>query len=203
MSYIDSYDHEWIGELGYLPIYHPLQNIEGEGRGAYDFSATPENLVLGGGSGEHPALVVHQLPSLAAIFLYDQLSEEEEAALGAEEKAFVEDLCFAAEPLEFCGWRVGDFARLQAMAESPAFMHPVTAEEEVENWIEKSLGELIWYALPDLNPHHQALQTIFQHVQIYPSMRNVSTAPPGYPPCGGRLIVEGKVRWGLGRWGNV
>ncbi|WP_417533835.1 hypothetical protein [Marinobacterium stanieri] len=51
MSYIDSYDHEYIGSLGYLPIYRPLQVIEGDKWGGYDFSATPDNIVLGGGSG--------------------------------------------------------------------------------------------------------------------------------------------------------
>lgn len=55
MSYIDGFDHEIIGTLGYLPIYHPLEAIEGDGGwGAYDFNASPQNLVLGGGSGEHP-----------------------------------------------------------------------------------------------------------------------------------------------------
>ena len=73
MSYIDAYDHEYIGSLGYLPIYRPLQVIDGDKWGGYDFSATPDNLVLGGGSGEHPGLVVHKPGSLVAKFLYDQI----------------------------------------------------------------------------------------------------------------------------------
>lgn len=28
MSYIDTFDHEYIGNIGYLPIYHPLSTIE-------------------------------------------------------------------------------------------------------------------------------------------------------------------------------
>lgn len=200
MSYIDGYDHELIGQLGYLPIYHPLEKIDGEGWGAYDFSATPENLVLGGGSGEHPGLVVHHLPMLATRFLYAQLSDAEEATLSDGQKAFLDDLYYAGEALEFCCWSVADYARLQTMAESPTFMNPVTAEERVENWIEKSLGELVWYALPDLNPHHQALQDIFQRFDIYPAMRNVTIEPPGYPPGGGRIIENGRVKWGHCRW---
>ena len=47
MSYIDSFDHEYIGHLGYLPLYHSLVEVEGDKRGSYDFSASPQNLVLG------------------------------------------------------------------------------------------------------------------------------------------------------------
>ena len=48
MSYIDSFDHEYIGSLGYLQIYRPLQEIKGDKWGEYDFSAKPNNLILGG-----------------------------------------------------------------------------------------------------------------------------------------------------------
>ncbi|AUP76591.1 hypothetical protein CWS02_11960 [Enterobacter sp. EA-1] len=199
MSYIDGYDHELIGQLGYLPIYHPLEKIDGEGWGAYDFSATPENLVLGGGSGEHPGLVVHHLPMLVTRFLYAQLSDAEEATLSDGQKAFLDDIYYAGEALEFCCWSVADYARLQTMAESPTFMNPVTAEERVENWIEKSLGELVWYALPDLNPHHQALR-IFSSVLIFTLRCAMSPLTPWATRRGGRIIENGRVKWGHCRW---
>lgn len=201
MSYIDGFDHEIIGTLGYLPIYHPLETIEGDGGwGAYDFSATPQNLVLGGGSGEHPGLVVHHLPTLAARFLLDSLTEAQAETLSSDESEYVDELYYAGETLEFCGWRIGHYARLQAMAQSPALNNPVSEEGEVEEWLERSLGELVWFSLPELNPEHQRLAAIFQRFDIFPSMRNVAVDPPGYPACGGRIVVNGALSWGHQRW---
>jgi hypothetical protein len=37
MSYVDGFDHEYLGHLGYLPIHHPLVVIEGNGQGACEF----------------------------------------------------------------------------------------------------------------------------------------------------------------------
>ena len=110
MSYIDGFDHEIIGTLGYLPIYHPLETIEGDGGwGAYDFSATPQNLVLGGGSGEHPGLVVHHLPTLAARFLLDSLTEAQAETLSRDESEYVDELYYACETLP-------SFAEIKALA---------------------------------------------------------------------------------------
>lgn len=201
MSHIDGYDHEIIGSLGYLPIYHPLETIEGDGGwGAFDFSATPQNLVLGGGSGEHPGLVVHHLPSLAARFLLDSLAESESALLSREESDYVGELYYVSDTLEFCGWSIRQYAALLEMAQSVTFMHPVGENEAVEDWLERSLGELIWFALPELNPEHARLAAIFQRFGINPTMRNVAVDPPGYPPCGGRIIINGSLTWGHQRW---
>lgn len=52
MSHIDSFKHEIVGLFGGLLVYHPLEDIQG------DFVCTPKCLLIGGGSGEHPALVI-------------------------------------------------------------------------------------------------------------------------------------------------
>lgn len=200
MSYIDSFDHEYIGNLGRLPLYHPLQIIDGDGWGCHDFSATPENLVIGGGSGEHPALVIHHLPSLVTRFLAKQLTEAEEATLSETEKAYIDALFFTDNRLEFCGWAVSDYAHLQKMAENSLFMHPLTEDMTAEEWIELSVGELVFFALPDLNPEHQALYDLFSRFDIRPTMGNITLIPPGYPPCGGRVTENGRMKWGYHRW---
>ena len=46
MSHIDSFKHELVGLFGGLPVYHPLEVIDG------DFRCDPTQLLLGGGSGE-------------------------------------------------------------------------------------------------------------------------------------------------------
>jgi len=202
VSYIDSFDHQYIGNLGRLPLYRPLQNIHGGSWGSDDFSATPQNLVLGGGSGEHPALVIHQLPSLVTRFLVVQLSEEEEATLSEAERVYIDDLFFTDNRLEFCGWRVSDYAHLQTMAENTLFAQPLTDEMTAEEWIERSIGELVYYSLPDLNPEHQTLRTLFRRFDIRPTMGNITLVPPGYPACGGRLTENGRMKWGYHRWGK-
>jgi len=200
MSYIDSYEHEYIGSLGYLPIYHPLQEIEGDDWGGYDFSASPGDLILGGGSGEHPGLVVHKLESSAAKFLYDQLTEEEEESLAKSDKEYLLNLCYADDVLEFCDWTVRQYANLTAMAASEAFGSPLEEDEAVEDWLRKSLGELVYYSLPELNPEHEKLAAMFSRFSIDATMHNVLCVPPGYPPCGGRRTTDGESTWGYHRW---
>lgn len=201
MSYIDCYDHEYIGSLGYLPIYHPLQEINGGSKwGDYDFNATPKNLVLGGGSGEHPGLVLHKLECIVAKFLYDQISEEEDDTLSKKDQDFIVDLAYQDDILEFCDWSIKQYATLSEMAASLAFNTPVSEDENVEDWLCKSIGELIYYSLQELNPNHDRLTQIFSNFDIQPIMRNVSCTPPGYPIMGGRMVIDGKLKWGKHRW---
>ncbi|MEJ2466447.1 MAG: hypothetical protein P8045_12215 [Candidatus Thiodiazotropha sp.] len=200
MSYIDCFDHEYIGRLGYLPIYRPLQVIEGEEWGAYDFSATPDNLVLGGGSGEHPGLVIHKLECAAAKFLYYHIDEEHEEKISKEDIDFVTELVFEGNVLEFCGWAIRDYLSLVELAKSPAFGHPLKDDEEVEDWLIKSIGELVYFSLHELNSEHLRLAEIFAPFQIWSSMGNVMCNPPGYPITGGRIVEDEKVCWGKHRW---
>jgi len=200
MSYIDSHDHEYIGCLGYLPIYRPLQNIEGDKWEGYYFSANPRNLILGGGCGEHPGLIVHKLECIAAKFLYDQITEEEEEKISKKDTDYLIDLCYADEILEFCSWSVNNYASLKEMAGSTTFITPLGEDEEVEEWLCKSLGELVFFSLRDLNPEYEKLLEIFGPFGIEATMRNVACPPPDFPACGGRRISNGKVVWGLNRW---
>lgn len=200
MSYIDSFDHEYIGYLGYLPIYRPLEEIKGDKWGGYDFSANPGNIILGGGSGEHPGLVVHKLECVAAKFLYDQITDEEEERIPKRDTDYLIDLCYADDILEFCSWSINQYASLKEMAESKSFMTPLGEDEKVEEWLCKSIGELVFYSLTDLNPEHDRLTAIFSLFNIVASMRNVACTPPGYPACGGRRIEDGELKWGLNRW---
>ncbi|MBQ4810367.1 hypothetical protein J8M20_03430 [Pseudoalteromonas luteoviolacea] len=205
MSYIDSIDHEYIGKIGYLPIYHPLEEVKGEKWGAYDFGASPKNLVLGGGSGEHPGLVIHNLPSVVAKYLYFNLTEEEEGLLTQEEEEYITDLYYTDEEeiLEFCGWTVRQHSDLFKMASSELMAESVGDDEDVEDWIIRSIGELVFFSLPDLNPEHEKLVKIFSKFTINATMSNVVCIPPGYPTIGGRKIENSQIKWGIHRWPNT
>ncbi len=202
MSHIDSYDHEFLGYLGYLPIYHPLEAFgQGIPWGDYDFGAGPGNLVLGGGSGEHPGLVVHRLECLAARFIYEQLSEEELASLEKGERELLSGLAFedSARLFEFCDWRVSQYHALYEMAVKSAYT-TLNEDQEVEEWLALSLGEFIYFSLPDLNPEHDKLLSIASRFRIDPLMENVRITPPGYPLDRGRRREADEVRWGVSRW---
>jgi hypothetical protein len=56
MSYIDTFDHELVGFFAGLPLYHPLEAVMGSG--GDEFGCTPLHLMLGGGDGEHPEVVL-------------------------------------------------------------------------------------------------------------------------------------------------
>lgn len=202
MSFIDSYDHEFIGTLGYYPIYHPLEEIIAFAD--CDFNASSRNLVLGDGSGGLSALVVHKLECLAAHFLYDQLIDDEIEQLSDTDREYLDDL--VCEPFdaifEFFDWSIRDYSSLPQMAMSRAFMAPFNedGDEEVESWLCRSLGELIYFSLPDLNPEHERLESIFKNFEIHATMENVRCSPPGYPTPGGRKLVDGKHVFGICRW---
>ncbi|MFT8258506.1 MAG: hypothetical protein ACMZI2_04110 [Candidatus Symbiodolus clandestinus] len=114
MSYIDCFKHELLGYFNGLPINHPLEKIIGDGWGQYDFSATPENLILGGGSGEHPALVLHNLPALVAQYLLLAIENTEnnfpEYKISISSKIIdaVTDIRYTKFELEFCAWSMVD-----------------------------------------------------------------------------------------------
>jgi hypothetical protein len=69
MSHIDSYKHEIVGLFGSLPVYHPLEDIPEPATDQlqHDFGCTTEQLVIGGGSGEHSGLVFRDAQGAAAI----------------------------------------------------------------------------------------------------------------------------------------
>ena len=60
MSHIDSYKHEIVGLFGCIPVYRPLEDISepGDDDPQLDFGCTTEQLVIGGGPGEHLGLVL-------------------------------------------------------------------------------------------------------------------------------------------------
>lgn len=70
MSYIDTLAHRRVGTLAGYPLYHVIvDHRSGRERGSPEFSANARNLVLGGGSGEHPALVIHHLDQICRLYL--------------------------------------------------------------------------------------------------------------------------------------
>jgi hypothetical protein len=102
----------------------------------------------------------------------------------------------------FAGWSVADYHDFFGRCTSTAMMRPFdpTADGSFEHWLSVSLGESIFFAMPEL------ASVIFQ---VLPRVRitimdayylNVLIAPPGYQLPFGRRLHEGRVIWGNVRW---
>jgi hypothetical protein len=154
MSHIDSFPHEIVGLFGGLPVYHPLDDIRG------DFECSPRQIVLGGGSGEHPALVIDPLPA-TATFLADRLSyaqDKRHEKLHPFVDAWSEVIAMhvpdaPGDALTFYDWTEETHRRFRARCMSAAM--PVPYEDipmfgSLETWLARGFGEFIFYAMPEL-----------------------------------------------------
>ena len=158
MSYIDTIPHEQLGTLAGYPIYHPLATRIAA-RGDYDFGCSPANIVLGGGSGEHPGMVVHHLPHLAMHYLLyrlERLSEDNphdlQNALESLEVRLLDSLTPVHECLETCGWQLEQLAELVRRSQEATLPMPYAIAEHssVEHWLVYSFGEWLWFDHPAL-----------------------------------------------------
>ena len=79
MSYIDSYKHELVGMFGSLPVYHPLEDIPGssEPELSGEFACSTKQIVIGGGGGEWPGLVITNPIGAVIEFLCYGVEEED------------------------------------------------------------------------------------------------------------------------------
>jgi hypothetical protein len=189
MSYIDTIKHELVGYINGLPIYHPLETTRETDWGGFDFSCSPENLVIGGGAGEHPAIVVHELGSIVASFLMLCIEKSTEHSHGRYSEPpkstidRIQDILFAKENnFEFCGWSMLDFSNFVEYAKSPLHATPLQEKQLPETWLKDSLGEFIFYSLPELNPFQKEIENLPGIYNWHPGywMSNVTCPPPNY-----------------------
>ena len=138
------------------------------------------------------AYYVRQPGMLALIYALNLLKRQEHAdarkayeAIEEAATAFIED---SAYPIDFPGWSVFDLANLEDDCSSNTLYIPFSKEEfEVyENWLELSLGEMVFYELPELWPQmltdvKQGLSFAFEQQCIDGHMCNVTAPPPDFP----------------------
>lgn len=203
MSYIDTFDHEFVGFFMGLPLYHPTETVRAS-QHADEFGCSAGQLVLGGGPGEYPALVVTDPGGAVLHFLHFwlELSPEGRPASDVPSTALPEApavercLCFA-------GWHVRDYANFAERCQSPAIPTPYNPEQHglVEEWILGSLGEFIYFAMPELASETlRSLPDICRRVNR-PIFYNVTILPPNYgAPAGRAHSATGDVVWGNYPW---
>jgi hypothetical protein len=215
MSYIDSFDNEFVGYFGGIPVYHPLESVPALPEGdPLDFACGPENLVIGGGSGEHPGIVVKEPRETVNWFVRAWLSKDN-PFLTPEKR---QDLAPAVgrwpgasdgwpkrsnwlEVFEFAGWQAADYVRFSTRCRSEAFHRPFDPgrDDSLEKWLAESVGEFILLAMPELAPDAiQQLGDLQRHLTgaLY---QNILLVPPGYPTWG-RREIDNQVSWGISAW---
>lgn len=70
MSFIDCFRHQFAGLLASLPVYLPQEAVSGE------YEASQFAVLIGGGSGEHPAAIIDTAAAVASV-IDDYLDELE------------------------------------------------------------------------------------------------------------------------------
>jgi hypothetical protein len=218
MSYIDTFDNEFVGYFGGIPVYHPLEVVPASPDDPECFACGPDNLVIGGGSGERPGLVVKEAGETVGCFVRDWLRwleqnfKDEYQALRPGVEAWPD----AAAPretsgywrrvFEFAGWQAADYVKFSARCASPAFPRPFDPAEDgsLESWLAASVGEFIFFSMPELALDAiQRLGDLRHHVSegIYRRWyQNILLLPPGYPVWG-RREVDNNVIWEVSAWG--
>lgn len=205
MSYIDTIDNEYVAHLAGYPVYHPLDTIADRPYRDADFGCSPSNLVLGGGCGEHPGLVIHRLDALALHFVDASLDglKMKDTCNESWDWFPINDYLFLGweNHFEFSGWSVAQFQNFYEACLSPTLFWPFDPQEieSFEKWLAISLGELVWFSLADLIPSLSSVRD--RHPRLRVLAQNIMTIPSGYPKTAGRRTINNHdIQWGNYRW---
>lgn len=204
MSYIDTFDNEFVGFLAGYPVYRPLVVNDFHDHEVGDFSCTPNDFVVGGGGGEHPGVVVKNPNGAVLYFFYEWLEE-----ISNLEKSEIERLTSAlpeypgGEALHFCGWKVDHYHKFYQACSSASLVTPYNEERfcTLDQWLYTCFGELIFFSYPELAEKIITEQQELHKLITHPFLNNILVQPAGFKPTGGRIIdSSGKLQWGLSAW---
>lgn len=190
---------------------------EGPADGDDEFGCTPEHLVLGGGSGEHVAVVLKDPAYAVATFIIQWTiwcEDNDPKRYSAHKEVFDRwDSVLSRDPwlpkpwievFNFAGWGADDYAEFVEHCASPAFRTPLARVPRkrggLEEWLAASLGEFVFFSMPELGERVTSLLDSPREY-VKPSIyRNVVLPPPGYPDYYGRSSNGEKVTWGNLAW---
>lgn len=188
MSHIDSYKHRLVGSFIGLPVYWPLEDVHGHPDFREDFDCTTRQLVIGGGSGEHPGLVITDPQAAVAAFLDDSLDDLDLPPPDADALRTILKPFLPFHPsrlVDFNRWDLRTCHAFHERCHSPYAENSYGMYEDrmgLEAWIALGFGEFVFFALPQLAPElvpqlPADLRRRFRHVRY----NNVLLIPPGMP----------------------
>lgn len=177
MSFIDGYRHQLVGYFGPIPVYRPLEDVDGPPQ---EFSCPRGAVVIGGGSGEWPGLVLTKPVAAVAEFLWATYPER------CDEPGWLAVRDYLRSPqecLDFAGWGVEDFHRFHRIC-TQSVPNPFDSDRHelgLESWLCCGLGEFVFFAMPDM-----AHELIGQLDEPYRDLHhvywnNILVPPPGLP----------------------
>lgn len=159
MSAIDSIKHERIGTYNGLPVYKPFHNSEDR-----SVPCKVGDLVLGGGSGEHPALVITNIDRLVFQYLLNHVEDELPINLRVRYLAVPFVKCF-----QYHYWSMANFHQfVENMLLKDKFDH-----YQIENNMADFLGKLVL-------EKHQDLIVNQQLIEEYNNIQNISDLQQNY-----------------------
>lgn len=187
MSHIDSFKHEIVGLFGGLPVYHPLEDING------DFKCSTKQLLIGGGSGEHPALVIESPLAAVACFINESLKYLKVSdAIENEWESVIEPfLIFNADSspqsqgdvriFQFYEWDIATYSDFAELCKSTALPNPFfEGNYPLETWLILGIGEFVFFSMPDLATEIMSkLQNPYQHF-YHMQYNNIMLIPPNF-----------------------
>ena len=209
MSYIDTRDHSYVGKFLGLPLYHPLQEYPTDD----EFYANVSNLVLGGGSGEHPALVIKN--PAACVLAYVEFSAqllginyEEKNWFKSWEKVFDNDKTYNIyDNLCYENWSMEQVTRLTESIEAAIQCYrgdgKIMLGLEPETKFHIMLGEFIFFSAqkllaPEICVCLTELQDDLKNQNMYlPVLFEAVIVPAQGYPVSGRKTVDNKVIWSM------
>lgn len=180
MSYIDGFKHEIIGLFGSVPVYRPLEDLPYNSNGwEGDFACSTGQLVIGGGSGEHPGLVLLDPARAVADFAY----KSGDFDLSDQMASHLSDLIGTPPHFNFAGWSTENYYDYHMLCTTGSLPNPFDpdGESSLEHWLHLGFGEFIYYAMPQLayqiigkiSPLHIKKSSIL--------FNNITIIPPNMP----------------------
>ncbi|MBF0324494.1 MAG: hypothetical protein HQL42_05420 [Alphaproteobacteria bacterium] len=181
MSHIDSFRHAQVGSLAGIPVYLSLEDIDG------DFRCPSHSLIIGGGSGEHPAATLSDPLRAVAFFVVTELpSLKLRPTVRAQwTQACQPFLTQTDKPIvTYFDWLPEDHDNFRASCRSPLLenSYAICADDmEFDDWLALGLGEFIFFAMPKLAAPLMAqlegLPSHFRHLRY----SNILLRPPNVP----------------------
>ncbi|WP_312531719.1 hypothetical protein [Paracoccus sp. (in: a-proteobacteria)] len=181
MSYIDCYKHELVGQFGHLPVYRPLEEIAGSlDPNDDEFRCLPNQLVLGGGGGEHPGMVLlHPERAVAEFAIYHpDIELPEELENNIWEQYISSNTAFL-----YSGWSTKDHYDFYDLCTGPGLPNRFNPARGIsfESWLLSGFGEFIYYAMPELVTASlvEKINSLAQPRHIH--FNNILIVPPRMP----------------------
>ena len=216
MSYIDTFEHEYLGVFAGINLYRPLVQVNPKDTSDGQFSCDPSTFVLGGGYLEHPGLVVRDSNYAAAQFISEWINVVEEDPTkpfsDTELEKWTEithdymhdkysDGITEYEILDFTQWSMRHYSEFYTACKSSVMRNPFIETErynEFENWLLSNFGELVVLSYPELISN-DSIASITNEIDRF-LFGNVCVLPAGYPVYWGLKKENDKLKPGTHAW---